>query len=142
MANPKNRQVQGMQKTSLGLLAGGHKLQANLGEAAFSPPGLCQQGTPGNPRSRRGRKAWRKTNLRLPPAPRKNKKREENHVRGVAQRLQCQQRSLGSLPTLLQGCLLGLLGTRDLPLCHQTRVSPSCLYFIPLSLWRADYYPK
>lgn len=77
MANPEDRQVWGTQKTSLGLLAGGHKLQANWGEAAFSPPRFCQQGTPGNPRSRRGRKTWRKTNLRLLLPPGKTKKEKK-----------------------------------------------------------------
>lgn len=56
------------------------QMQVNLREAAFPPPYSCQQGTPTNPRSRRGRKTWRKTNhsLLLPPV---KQKREETWKR-------------------------------------------------------------
>lgn len=50
------------------------QIQVNLREVAFPPPHSCQQGTPGNPTSRRGRKTWKKTNHSLLLPSRQNKK--------------------------------------------------------------------
>lgn len=56
-------------------------MQANLREVAFPPPHSCQQGTPGNPTSRRGRKTWRKTNHSLLLPSRQNKKEKRTWKR-------------------------------------------------------------
>lgn len=131
----KDRQVQGMQKTSLGLLAGGQKLQANPGEAAFSLLCSWQQGTPRNLRSRRGSRTWRKTNLHLLPPPGKtNERRKTLKMSCVAATALTE---ISATPRFLfQECFL-----QDLPLYHQTRVT-ILIPFIALSLQRAEYYPK
>ena len=129
MANPEDRQVQGMQKTSLGLLAGGHKLQANPGEAAFSTPCSCQQGTPGKPRSRRGRKTWRKTNLHLLLPPGKTKKRRKPWKRSCVAAAALAETSLQPPNSTLSGVFA--LGPPSLPQDQSYSPPPFSLLLSP-----------
>lgn len=105
------------------------QIQVNLREIAFPPPHSCQQGTPGNPTSRRGGKTWRKINHSLLLPSRQNKKENmEEELHSICST----SRDLSATCWLL--CFRGVCFGMFLP-TTRPELPPSFLYFsLPLEI--------